>query len=60
MTRKYWLDLVPSLLIGAGIVASTFIAGPGLFRTLIPTLGAAAWVALQPRREPCRASVRNQ
>jgi hypothetical protein len=59
MTRKYWLDLVPGLLIGAGIVASTFLAGPGLFRTLVPTLGTAAWIALLPRRKPCRAPVRN-
>jgi hypothetical protein len=26
MPRKYWLDLGPSLLVGAGIVVSTFIA----------------------------------
>ncbi len=26
MTRKYWLDLGPSLLVGAGIVLSTLIA----------------------------------
>jgi len=27
MTRKYWLDLTPSLLIAAGILVSTYIAG---------------------------------
>jgi hypothetical protein len=26
MTRKYWPDLGPSLLVGAGIVAATFVA----------------------------------
>jgi hypothetical protein len=26
MTRKYWSDLGPSLLVGAGIVAATFVA----------------------------------
>jgi hypothetical protein len=26
MARKYWLDLGPSLLVGAGIVAATFVA----------------------------------
>ena len=27
MTRKYWLDLTPSLLMAAGILLSTYVAG---------------------------------
>jgi hypothetical protein len=27
MTRKYWLNLTPSLLIAAGILVSTYVAG---------------------------------
>ena len=49
MTSKYWLQLRPSLLVGVGIVVSTFIAGStakyGLFVLAAPLLLALTVVS---------------
>ena len=45
MTRRHWLDLGPSLLIGAGILASTFLASLAV-RSGWPVLTAPLLLAL--------------
>jgi uncharacterized membrane protein SirB2 len=43
------------LLGGAFLVAGLIVAlrDPGLVKTLIPVIGAGAWVPILPRRKPC-------
>ncbi|MEO8001373.1 MAG: hypothetical protein ABI644_05810 [Arenimonas sp.] len=58
MTKKYWLELGPALLIGAAIILAAFIAGPDS-ENLVLYFGIASWFSLQARNENTRKKCRN-
>ncbi len=57
MTKKYWYQLAPALLIGAAIILAAFIAGPNS-ENLVLFFATASWFSLQTinknDRKKCR------
>ncbi len=53
MTRNYWRELSPALLIGAAMILAAFITGPDS-KNLVLFFGIASWFSLQNRNEKAR------